>query len=243
MNIRKIVSIGALAIALGLVTTVSMPVSASAASNSASNGKKFDKNLSYGVKGSADVKNLQDFLSKEGYLKGSSTSNYLDLTTKAVKAFQKANKIPSTGFFGSMTRAAVNAKVAGTSQSSDASLTITSHKGGEKIEIGNKQTIKYSASNYTASNVKVNIIKQIGSKPNRYDLVRTVSASTSNDGSVTWVPTRAEIGSNILVEVGCGESANACHAGVTSGTLAVVDSTRYQNTASVFDAIERADNK
>jgi peptidoglycan hydrolase-like protein with peptidoglycan-binding domain len=237
MNTRKIISIGALAIAFGLVTSVAIPNSTLAASN----GKTFDKNLSHGAKNSADVKDLQDFLSKEGHLKVFSTGNFLDLTTKAVKSFQTANKIPATGFFGPLTRAAVNVKLAG--QSNEAKLSITSHKGGEKIEVGNKQTIKYSSTNYTSPKVKVNIIKKVASNPNRYEFVRTVSGVNSNDGSATWVPTRSEIGSNILIEVGCIESETACRAGITSATLAIVDSTKYQNTASAFDAIERADNK
>lgn len=233
MNTRNLISFFAVALIIGFVTTVSIPSSVSAASN----GKKFDKNLSFGMKNSADVKSLQQFLSQEGYFKGEATGNYLSATAEAVKSFQKSNKIDATGYVGPITRSALNSK------SVDALLSLTSHKGGEKIEVGNKQALKWTASNYTSSDVKVNIIKKVSSNPNRYELVRTVSEKTANDGVATWVPTTSDIGNNIFVEIGCKNSQVACRSAVTSSSLAVVNSNKYMNTASAFSALENADNK
>lgn len=64
----------------------------------------FDTSLKYGNKGQA-VTELQDFLVDQGYLTGSPTGNFYSLTLKAVKAFQVANKLPGTGFFGPQSRA------------------------------------------------------------------------------------------------------------------------------------------
>lgn len=233
MNTRKITSFILAAIVLGFVTAVSMPNAILAASNS----KKFDKNLSYGIKNNAEVKSLQEFLSQEGHLKSTATGNYLNQTVEAVKAFQKANNIPATGFFGPMTRATIN------SRSADALLSITSDQAGKNIEIGNAQKITWNSQNYSASDVKVNIIKKVSSNPNKYELVRSVNGNISNDGSATWIPAKSDIGNNIFVEIGCKESKNACRAGITSASLAVIDSAKYANTASAFDALEKADNK
>lgn len=49
---------------------------------------------------------LQNLLISKGYLSTSANGNYGPATTKAVKAFQKKNKIKQTGTFGPSTRAA-----------------------------------------------------------------------------------------------------------------------------------------
>ncbi len=67
----------------------------------------FDVNLKYGAKGDV-VKELQDFLIEQGVMTGNSTGNFYSVTLRAVKAFQTANNLPSTGFFGSMSRARAN---------------------------------------------------------------------------------------------------------------------------------------
>lgn len=67
----------------------------------------FDVNLKYGSKGDA-VRELQDFLIEQGNMVGSSTGNFYSVTLGAVKAFQMANNLPSTGFFGPMSRNRAN---------------------------------------------------------------------------------------------------------------------------------------
>jgi peptidoglycan hydrolase-like protein with peptidoglycan-binding domain len=57
---------------------------------------------------SNEVKELQDYLIGEKYLESSATSYFGPLTLNAVKKFQIANNIPSTGYVGILTRAALN---------------------------------------------------------------------------------------------------------------------------------------
>lgn len=64
----------------------------------------FDTSLKYGAKGTAVVE-LQEFLIEGNYLAaGNNSGNFFSLTLKAVKAFQVANNLPSTGYFGPMSR-------------------------------------------------------------------------------------------------------------------------------------------
>ena len=67
----------------------------------------FDNDLSYGSQGN-EVIELQEFLFTNGYLTVNPTGNYYSLTVNAVKKFQKDNDISQTGYFGPITRSAVN---------------------------------------------------------------------------------------------------------------------------------------
>lgn len=60
--------------------------------------------LSVGVRDNDDVRRLQYFLIQEGYLKGGVTGNYLSLTKAAVRRFQAATGLPTTGIFDARTR-------------------------------------------------------------------------------------------------------------------------------------------
>ena len=124
-----------------------------------------------------------------------------------------------------------------------AKLSIVSPVSG-KIELGKTQTVAWTSSNYAPATVRVNVIRKVGSNPNRYALVRTVASATKNDGSATWVPSTLDVGSGISLEVGCAPSKVACQSGVnTASSLAVIQSTKYTNTASAFQAIEASNNK
>ena len=124
-----------------------------------------------------------------------------------------------------------------------AKLSIVSPVSG-KIELGKTQTVAWTSSNYAPATVRVNVIRKVGSNPNRYALVRSVATATQNDGSATWVPAKSDIGTGLSLEIGCAPSALACQSGVnTASTLAVVNSLRYVNTASAFQAIEASKNK
>ncbi len=71
----------------------------------------FNTDLFYGLMDSPEVKRLQEYLISKNYLAvGYNTGNYLILTANAVKTLQTAKTIvPVSGYFGPLTRAAVNA--------------------------------------------------------------------------------------------------------------------------------------
>ena len=66
----------------------------------------YDKDLRLNSSGLSVIE-LQEFLIKNNYLKAKANGNYGPATQKAVKDFQKKNKISQTGTFGPATRAAV----------------------------------------------------------------------------------------------------------------------------------------
>jgi hypothetical protein len=69
----------------------------------------FTQNLNYGLQNSAQVSQLQEFLTSQGLYSGPITGNYYFLTLDAVKAFQTQQGItPAAGYFGPMTIAAAN---------------------------------------------------------------------------------------------------------------------------------------
>ncbi len=61
----------------------------------------------YGQKGD-NVIELQEYLIANNYLQGIATGNFYSLTLKAVKAYQKDNNLPSTGYVGKLTSALIN---------------------------------------------------------------------------------------------------------------------------------------
>ncbi len=124
-----------------------------------------------------------------------------------------------------------------------ASISLVSPVKGT-IEVGQVWNVRWSTRNYPSKTVSVNLIKKVSSNPNTYALVRTVAASTPNDGKATWVASSNDVGSSVSLEIGCARSKVACVAGDnTSSALAVVPSTRYSNTAAAFKAIEQSKNK
>lgn len=69
----------------------------------------FNNNLYYGIRSNSEVRCLQDFLIQKGYLgAGLNSGNYLSLTVSAVKVYQASKGITQTGYFGPLTRSAIN---------------------------------------------------------------------------------------------------------------------------------------
>ena len=89
--------------------TSSAPAPVTAPSPTAPSSYQFSKDIKVGSSGDA-VKELQIKLKALGYLPASiqPNGNFGPATTKAVKAFQKANKISQVGNIGPATRAALN---------------------------------------------------------------------------------------------------------------------------------------
>ncbi|MBI4159711.1 peptidoglycan-binding protein [Candidatus Wolfebacteria bacterium] len=69
----------------------------------AARGDNFPRNLSYGSRGES-VRQLQQFLRGAGFYAGPITGNFFSLTRASVRRFQKTFSIPSTGFFGPLSR-------------------------------------------------------------------------------------------------------------------------------------------
>jgi peptidoglycan hydrolase-like protein with peptidoglycan-binding domain len=67
----------------------------------------FDTNLKYGSKGE-QVKELQQFLTDLGFYTAGLTGNFYSLTLVGVKKFQASHNLPTTGYFGAMSRGVAN---------------------------------------------------------------------------------------------------------------------------------------
>jgi hypothetical protein len=131
--------------------------------------------------------------------------------------------------------------IASTTYAAGSSLKLVSSLSG-KIDAGQTQTLKWS-SNGSIDQVKVNLIKKVGSNPNRYSLVRTVAVATKNDGSAIWVPAKTDVGTALSIEIGCVASKTACVASAPSAQIAVINDGKYKNTAAAYKAIEASKNK
>jgi peptidoglycan hydrolase-like protein with peptidoglycan-binding domain len=68
----------------------------------------FTVNLQYGVKNSAAVRDLQQFLKNQGDFTADVTGNFFTVTQAAVKQFQKEQDIKITGVFDKTTRDKAN---------------------------------------------------------------------------------------------------------------------------------------
>ncbi|MFY9463427.1 MAG: peptidoglycan-binding domain-containing protein, partial [Candidatus Sungiibacteriota bacterium] len=88
------------------------PVSNSTGGESGDEGSQapasFDRDLYFGLRNDADVSNLQEFLTDQGFYNNTISGNFFILTKKAVQAFQKVNNLKPTGYFGPLSRAAAN---------------------------------------------------------------------------------------------------------------------------------------
>lgn len=71
----------------------------------------FDTNLKYGDRGEK-VTELQEFLIDKSLLNSATTGNFYSLTLRAVKDYQSVQGLPSTGFFGPLTREKANTELA-----------------------------------------------------------------------------------------------------------------------------------
>ncbi len=143
---------------LGLVAAASLLIGAVSVS-----AYTFNTNLKYGMKGNADVAELQKALGVTP-----AVGNFGPLTLAAVKAYQTSHGLPSTGFVGALTRAALNAGgtttttggttvttgavTAGLSTDNPASVTLTAGSA-------NSTVLKFDVANGTSAAVNVTSVK------------------------------------------------------------------------------------
>ncbi|MEO6536672.1 MAG: glycosyl hydrolase family 18 protein [Candidatus Paceibacterota bacterium] len=88
-----------------VITAPVLPVTPGT-TQAASVGVVFKTDLAYGNDG-ADVTRLQKILITKGYLKATANGHFGPATLAAVKAWQKASGLPSTGMFGPQSRAKI----------------------------------------------------------------------------------------------------------------------------------------
>lgn len=72
------------------------------------------QNLSFGMTNSAEVANLQRSLKEKGFFSGDVTGNFFTITLDAVKRYQAATGLPTTGYVGPQTRASLGSGTAAT---------------------------------------------------------------------------------------------------------------------------------
>jgi hypothetical protein len=134
------------------------------------------------------------------------------------------------------------APVVATPAPQGASLTLISPVGGA-VEVGQPQHIKWTSQNYTAPTVTINVLRQVSTSPLSYTLVRTVASATANDGDAVWVPAKSDVGTNIVIEVACAVTNEACQSARSTTPIAVATGSKSANTASVYSALEWNENK
>jgi hypothetical protein len=97
-----------------------------------------------GVNRDGQVTALQNMLFGRGYLKVHATGYFGSLTAAAVKQYQAANRVPATGYVGPLTRAKIT--LCKTDTPDPSGVTITSPKGGEVWNRGSVQKITWTDS-------------------------------------------------------------------------------------------------
>jgi|GEM_PF-1845174 len=109
--------------------------------------------------------------------------------------------------------------------------------------VGQVQDIYWTAKDYSADSVNINLIRKVATNPDRYEFVRSIALGQSNTGRATWVPRVSDTG-DLLIEIACVSSEQACRT-VTDTTrpMAVVDGGRFSNTASSYEALEGLFNR
>lgn len=120
-------------------------------------------NLSYNLgyassdsKTNGEVTKLQSFLKAQGHLSATPNGNFGPATLAAVKKFQTANGISSTGTVGALTRMAVQIKscvsvsepAKPVATSTPSTLAVTSPASGTKLLIGQYKKIVWTSSGY-----------------------------------------------------------------------------------------------
>lgn len=169
----------------------------------------FTVSLKYGDSG-AEVTKLQNFLVTEGFLKTSLvTGNFFSLTQTAVKEFQKKNGIDQTGFFGPLTRAAANGKVAVAKPKASGSIvSVEAEANTASVALSKSRTVSWQTSNYPVdAGVDVNLLRKTSDKPLSYVLVEKIAKNTKNDGVEVWTP-KVNASSDLYIEVTCSSDYN-----------------------------------
>jgi len=187
--------------------------------------EQFNVYLGFGSTNNNAVYKLQEFLVNQGYLKTTPTGNYLSLTRDAVKAFQIANNISNTGYFGPLTAGAANKILLSSTESTNNNKAqvntspVTNSANAASVILSNSKTISWQTNKYPAQvGININLLRKVSSNPLSYTLVRQIATDAPNNGSYSWIPNPGETGNDLYLEVTCSTSHNfgsGCNLGST----------------------------
>lgn len=142
------------------------------------------QNLSVGLKNNSDVKNLQTYLKKGGFLPASAAvdGSFGQKTLAAVKALQLANNISENGVVGVDTRSLIN----GTANiqilctpTTAPWIRVTSPNGGEIYQMGQSFTPTWSTCNIPSTNNVAIVLQDVVGQS-----ATTLGSGQATDGSV-----------------------------------------------------------
>ncbi|HTY39629.1 MAG TPA: peptidoglycan-binding domain-containing protein [Candidatus Paceibacterota bacterium] len=118
-----------------LLAQISVLQSKLGSSSGSSMSYTFAQDLTLGSKG-ADVTNLQQVLQSKGYLKVAPTGYFGSLTKAALVAWQKdAGVSPASGYFGPKSRAAMNAAMAGSGAGTGGGVSVVPPASGLAVSL------------------------------------------------------------------------------------------------------------
>lgn len=133
----------------------------------------------------------------------------------------------SLGLAGAFFASAAESKVILISTHSDAT-----------VKTNSSQDIIWTSENFPKDGlININLIKKTSDSPAEYTLVRALHTNIANTGMASWTPSRTEVGSDLMIEIGCSsttEYVNGCISGTDTETFAVKGGFS-DNLASAFD--------
>ena len=173
---------------------------------SAQTSQTFNLSLGYGSNQKTEVLKLQEFLVSNGYLHVTPTGLFLSLTKKAVADFQKDNNVsPAVGYFGPLTRAVANNKMAMVTTPAKVTIHSVVNTGGLATAVlSNSKIVNWYSNNYPQSvGVNINLLRKTSDTPRSFTFIRTIAKDTSNDGQEIFFLGNGEMGDDIYIEVTC----------------------------------------
>lgn len=89
------------------------------------------------------------------------------------------------------------------SVSAAAKLKIVSPPSGA-IQVGAPVKILWQSQNFPKdAKVDINLTRQVSDNPRTFELVRQVKRGILNTGKTTWIPTEADAGNKLQIQIGC----------------------------------------
>ncbi len=177
-----------------VIAPISTPVSVGGGGGGASSCYVWSTNLTIGSRG-PDVVALQTWLLGNGFDIPALSSGrqqrgvYSYQTAGAVAKYQASVGIPATGYFGALTRAALNGSCT-TTNPTQSSVTVVNPKGGETITQGQNFTIQWSTQNIP-SNSETYIY--LVNSANGVIVDEIASGLNASSGQFSWNTTLPEI--------------------------------------------------